>query len=1307
MIGAAASLLGNDTSASSNDAWLNAATRTRIHHDPPQVTTIDTSSSTVSSDAEEDLAGLTDLDDDNIAFQNSSQGEEPHPLPALGEQDSTLVEDFEKPALELLSLCQEVNAPLYLYDQITAILKRHHKNGFLDVNKMPGRDTLLRGLRKKLSPPVAYPHLVQTASGTVEVPKFIFLEQLRDLLGMTYFNSIENVCANREESQRFNKYVATPKDELLEVCSCDWYNRTYDQLGVAQRKRADNDDSEEVDQLLMPLIFYVDKTGTDVFQRYPLEPFMFTTAILRRDVRRKADSWRHLGFVPPVKGPESKKAINNIQSYHNCLKALLEDLVELQQHPPKLEVNLGGIKKVVYVRLPVAFVIGDQVSQDVLCGKRQSSTGASPRIHRSCMCSLLHCSINGKKDQSKHVGCKPIPLKAIKQLTLAVRSLPQLLEDGKHGLDVNEATRNDRSEIKLHKAVMRRRAEIATKILNHTLGLHPIDNAFNEVCFGSNDNGIHTATLNDIMHFNEGGLFLSLAQVAYGIIPPARRHDVLERSISRIFGNTRSSVRSDYPRGFFKSGFSDMTLLTSVEKVGVVFALLVALRVDDNMKSSMFQEGVVDSQDKYQSFPLGSSDVIKSDPEFRSKDRKLDPATAQPKASKQIGKKNIAKISVSQKTAPKSKNEGNKKITAKKENAELTDSNFIQSFPLTMATHFLRKKTRDNKTDKRHYPLTADVIKKVADHLKLHDLREILDVDLDALQLHHLMRDVWEVVQKLTEESYPTTTHEILSLAEVIPEIDETTVAVYAFVPPRVQGAERDPDYRESHFRLTYIEMFGLDLLKEQISAFDTEMNEDFLSMYDISSAVETSPSKRRKLSNHRSTKPVPMMDEIRTKPNGDMVLFAGSLQTAKKEDKSTPNASTKSSSSQPYFIMKHGREKKVSTTTRTFAVLSDVETFCRMLEVTLLHHAYLHYSETMEVAQRRDLSTLQRGIELHMDLVDKCVYRGDNTLDTATCKFHCHYQTTKVIPLYGDPSQYEAGSCERGLKTWAKKASRTAQKNMNVEVFSFQTASRVSDSQLLAKACDMTLSTTAPNPSRWINNWHKALAERSEQGSAARLAGNYFFARTKPHYRFDMKNRSVTRVCRKGKDIPGSSTRVLDAEIQTQILYAVQNFEDHEPVHVVEIWTELIDEEGKYLRATPLYPKLGPWYDWVMVHFERGGIDYFLPAKCILFYLDRNGEPSALIHGVGWEPVKNKSKSLLLTEWRKEYTSRGYAALTKVPISAIQRGILAFEVCPHDTPLNPSRIQRPEEIRNERVFVVSPRSSWASKFYNWCQENT
>jgi len=1292
---------------------------------PIEIDCVDTTaSSVISSDGETDLLGLDDIDDEELHIRDN-RSSSVKPLPAS--EKSKLVEDFELPALEFLSLCQEVNSPLYLYDELVAILKRHSKNGSLDVKKMPMRKTLMQNLRERLHPPIPYPHLIQTADGAdIEVTKFNFLDQLRDLLQMSYFDHIDNLCANKEESQRFLQYRQTAQDELLEVCSCDWYKSTYEMLGVARQKK--EDDGGMVDQFLMPLIFYVDKTGTDVFQRYPLEPLMFTTAILRRDIRRKADSWRHLGFIPPVKANDSRKALNNIQSYHYCLSVLLEDLVELQKHPPTLEVNLGGIRKVVSVRLPVAFVIGDQLSQDALCGKRPSSTIGTPRIHRSCMCSHLHCTVNGKANHLKHVGCKPIPIKAVQQLTLAVTCLPQLIDNEKHGLDTNEATREQPREIELHKAVMKRRAQLATKILNSTLGLYEIDNAFNPVCFGSNESGIHTATMNDIMHFNEGGLFLNLAQVAYGILPPKRRQENLETTIARIFSSNHSSVRSDYPRGFYKTGFSDLTLLTSVEKVGVVFALLVALRLDEDVKSNLFEKEIVESQKKYLTFPLGSDGHIKSEPDIKSENKaNRSPATTKFTKGEKKGRTKVIATPKSTKgekkgrtkviATPKS-TKGEKKCGSdddKKRNAKhISSDDHLRSFPLTSASLFLRNKGKD-KNEKTHYPLTVDGIRSIAHHLKLHDLGEILNVDLDALQLHYLLRSVWEVVSNLTDESYPSTPHEILSLNDddADPESDDTgTVAVYAFLPPKENEREYDSDYRESHFRLTFIEMFGLEILKEQISALDMHIDNDLMSMYGIE-REETPQDKRRRLS--KSPTPRPRNhDEIQTKPNGDVVLLARSLREVanRKSDKNSQTTST--------FVAKHGRDKKGTglTTTRTCAVLSDVNTFCQMLEVTLLHHAYLHYSETLKVEERRDLSTFQRGIQSYMELVDRCMYRGDNSLDHATGKFHCHYQTVNVIPLYGDPSQYEAGSCERGLKTWAKKASHTAQKNKDVEVFSFQTASRVSDSQLLSNARDITLAAMAPagGKSRSKNPWQQALTERSEQAENTRLEGNYFFARGEPNYHLDTNRLEITKVDRKGNEIVGSTTTMSESDIHKMVLYAVLNEEEREnnisptvQQHsgVIDLWTELKDGEGNYLRATPSYPSVGPWYDWVLVHFQRPtGVDVFLPAKCLIFYMDRSHNPSAIVHSVCWDPVRDKSGSLIFTEWQKEYNRNGLASMHKVPISAIQRGVYAFERCSHDKrdiPVSSQRLRRHEVIQ-EKVVVLAPRSTWASKFYEWCQ---
>ena len=92
---------------------------------------------------------------------------------------------------------------------------------------------------------------------------------------------------------------------------------------------------------------------------------------------------------------------------------------------------------------------------------------------------------------------------------------------------------------------------------------------------------------------------------------------MIEKTITRIFQTNRSSVRSDYPRGFLKTGFSDLTLMTSSEKVGVVFALLVALRVDNDMKLYYADSvGIIKKEIKNNDYTYSNWDLIRYNVSF-------------------------------------------------------------------------------------------------------------------------------------------------------------------------------------------------------------------------------------------------------------------------------------------------------------------------------------------------------------------------------------------------------------------------------------------------------------------------------------------------------------------------------------------------------------------------------------------------------------------------------------------------------------------------------------------------------------------
>jgi hypothetical protein len=226
-------------------------------------------------------------------------------------------DDQEEAMLDLLWLCQDAGTSLQFFDKLVSALRRHGKKGF-DIRRASKWETFLDNLRKKTSCP--RPAIIQV--GPHQVPKFDLLEQIVDLLKSVIFNDAGNLCINLDPEERFSACQATPANCFVEVHGSKWH-RTTDQQFVKDHDL----------EFLLPLMFHIDETGTDAFQRHPLEPLMFTLALIRPHMReQKAGAWRHAGFVPKVSDCDT--SVEGLQMHHDCLSAILADLKELQEIPP-------------------------------------------------------------------------------------------------------------------------------------------------------------------------------------------------------------------------------------------------------------------------------------------------------------------------------------------------------------------------------------------------------------------------------------------------------------------------------------------------------------------------------------------------------------------------------------------------------------------------------------------------------------------------------------------------------------------------------------------------------------------------------------------------------------------------------------------------------------------------------------------------------------------------------------------------------------------------------------------------------------
>jgi hypothetical protein len=506
--------------------------------------------------------------------------------------------------VDLIQCCNNAGTSIKFLDQFLCTLKKHVKKGF-DVLKAPKRTNFMEKLRGRLGAPKA--EIVASSHGYI-VPRYDFLDQVLDLFSMPYFQDPASCCMNTDEVIRFLQYVPPEDEGDSEIMGAQWARQTMidlmERLGPTY---TDPDTGIVYIHFFCPGIHYTDKTGVGQMQgKYTLEPVMFTLAVLRRHIREKADAWRHLGFIPKHNsgtGSEDEEeneadAEERLAVYHELLSLILESLEKYQRTPPLLHIRLFG--QMVHVRpiFEVAFVIGDQLSQDHLCGRKKINSGGAGRAHRSCNCGYETAGCCEEQ-------CQPVDQSTVRQLSSIIRQgeheetrlelcrKTHPIEDGLSPRDpLIKAVQKKRNSLS---SFLKVRASTARDILEKTFGLYPIENAWYKISFGSNANGIYLAAVDDPFHFSEAGLFEYLLRVAFkGLLPADAKR--VEKYMREDF-SARSSVRYDFPRGKFSPGFSNCTLLTGSEKVGLVYSLYLSLgtkRVAD-----VFRSNILRQQNKY------------------------------------------------------------------------------------------------------------------------------------------------------------------------------------------------------------------------------------------------------------------------------------------------------------------------------------------------------------------------------------------------------------------------------------------------------------------------------------------------------------------------------------------------------------------------------------------------------------------------------------------------------------------------------------------------------------------------------------
>ena len=263
---------------------------------------------------EQELANLppsSELRDHHLSANSDICPPSPLCLPA---SDPRCDHNFAPPdrlLIRLAHLLDHSNAQLCLMDGIVKIFKEEAQNGLdLKRQRIKKRESFFNKIQKRypVPKPIFTPLTLEGLSSPgldysrgprdlVHLVHCHFVEQWNDLhsdLGI--WGNIDNLCVDRDNP--FSGNPGRQDGTVDEVVDGKMHQDT-------RRFVIDNLVQPGEPFIIDPICCYVDKCGTDTHQRWPAEPFLFTSLLIKRELRNKASSWRPLGFLPDLEHKSS------------------------------------------------------------------------------------------------------------------------------------------------------------------------------------------------------------------------------------------------------------------------------------------------------------------------------------------------------------------------------------------------------------------------------------------------------------------------------------------------------------------------------------------------------------------------------------------------------------------------------------------------------------------------------------------------------------------------------------------------------------------------------------------------------------------------------------------------------------------------------------------------------------------------------------------------------------------------------------------------------------------------------------------
>jgi hypothetical protein len=413
--------------------------------------------------------------DTQVDFENADNGNTEQPFYQNEQQEQTLEgsngnkigyndnTDNSLPAkIELLKMLNTAKAPLYLYEQIIAWAKTAVNKYDVDfgIETNFSREKLLQELKSKYSlkniEPKVQKLTLRGSLNTTDIITHSFKDSLFSLLNDKQLMQSKNLLISESDIYGLEKNPSNTNS-----------TKVYGDINTGTvYQKAQKEYCKEPNDILCPIIFFIDKTHTDTNGRLCLEPIRFTLGIFNRETRNNPSAWRTMGYISDQAQIEKTTPHQKAIDYHHMIEIIIQEFQQCQQEKLSFNLNFNNKSYNVNLKIPVLYIIGDTEGLDKICGRYTSRNN----IQRPCRC----CNCPFDK-----------------------------LDDPEYKFKLNN-----------HKKLMKQ-IEVGSANTLKELSSHKLSNAWENLQFCDPERGLFGAVCGDIMHCLQHGLFMYLITMLF------------------------------------------------------------------------------------------------------------------------------------------------------------------------------------------------------------------------------------------------------------------------------------------------------------------------------------------------------------------------------------------------------------------------------------------------------------------------------------------------------------------------------------------------------------------------------------------------------------------------------------------------------------------------------------------------------------------------------------------------------------------------------------------------------------------------